>query len=164
MDKLKSKKGYSLVEVVIALSVIIVVSATALTVILYSITLRHAEINKSEAQNFAENVVECFKAANQNGLTAEAKKAEFFRLVEFAEGATFEQADPHFPGIYTYTSETKKFIVGINISYSDFDENFNNAADLTVEVIDKKGSRLTQIEYRVGQEPKQKGVMSSEAE
>ena len=97
-------------------------------------------------------------------LTAEAKKAEFFRLVEFAEGATFEQADPHFPGIYTYTSETKKFIVGINISYSDFDENFNNAADLTVEVIDKKGSRLTQIEYRVGQEPKQKGVMSSEAE
>ena len=159
MDKLKSKKGYSLVEVIIALSVIVVVSATALTVILYSISLRHAEINKAEAQNFAENVLECFKAANQNGLTAEAKKAEFFRLVEFAEGATFEQADPHFPGIYTYTSETKKFIVGINISY----ENFNNAADLTVEVIDKKGSRLTLFTYRVGQtEPE--GVVASETE
>ena len=159
MDKLKSKKGYSLVEVIIALSVIVVVSATALTVILYSISLRHAEINKAEAQNFAENVLECFKAANQNGLTAEAKKAEFFRLVEFAEGATFEQADPHFPDIYTYTSETKKFIVGINISY----ENFNNAADLTVEVIDKKGSRLTLFTYRVGQtEPE--GVVASETE
>jgi uncharacterized repeat protein (TIGR02543 family) len=119
---LKSKKGYSLVEVVIALTVIIVVSATALTVVLYSISLRHAEINKSEAQNFAENMVECFKAANQDGLTPDEKKEEFFRLVEFAEGATFEQEDPHFPDIYTYTSETKKFIVGVNINYTDSDK------------------------------------------
>ena len=82
MDKLKSKKGYSLVEVVIALSVIIVVSATALSVILYSITLRHAEINKAEAQNFAENVMECFvTVANDESVPVEQKSNEFERLV-----------------------------------------------------------------------------------
>ena len=107
MDKLKSKKGYSLVEVVIALSVIIVVSATALTVILYSITLRHAEINKSEAQNFAENVLECFNAADDT--------EEFERLVTFSEGVELKPI-PEW-GAYTYTSIEKNFVVGITVDF-----------------------------------------------
>ena len=92
MNQIKSKKGYSLVEVIIALSVIVVVSATALTVILYSISLRHAEIHKSEAQNFAENVLECFvTVANDESVPMEQKSNEFERLVKFAEEAELKK-------------------------------------------------------------------------
>ena len=126
MDRLKSKKGYSLVEVIIALSVIVVVSATALTVILYSVSLRHAEINKSQAQNFAENVMECFKAADDT--------EEFETLVKFAEGVELKPI-PEW-GAYTYTSIEKNFVVGITVDFELERPTFS------IEILDINGTRV----------------------
>jgi prepilin-type N-terminal cleavage/methylation domain-containing protein len=126
MNQIKSKKGYSLVEVIIALTVIVVVSATALTVILYSISLRHAEINKSQAQNFAENVMECFKAADDT--------EEFERLVKFSEGVELKPI-PEWDA-YTYTSIEKNFIVGITVDFE------LERPEFSIEILDINGTKV----------------------
>ena len=80
MSKRKFKNGYSLVEVVIALSVIVVISIAALSTVLSSVATKQAAINKTEAQNFAENAWECFKVSDDD--------EKFVSNVNFAEGVT----------------------------------------------------------------------------
>lgn len=148
MDKLKNKKGYSLVEVVIALSVIIVVSATALTVILYSISLRHAEIHKSEAQNFAENVLECFvTVANDESVPVEQKSNEFERLVKFAEEAELKKVEgmPQDPIPYTYRSLVHDFVVGMTVKFSE-----TEISRIHIEILELDGTKIVEFSYEVG--------------
>ena len=52
-----------MVEVVIALAIILAVSIVAISITLSSITNRIAIVNRTHAQYFADNVWECFKAA-----------------------------------------------------------------------------------------------------
>lgn len=62
--RVRKKKGFSIVEVVIALTVIVIVTFSALSIIMASTTKRVNAINKTEAQNFASDILECFKASN----------------------------------------------------------------------------------------------------
>ena len=82
MTKRNLKKGFSLVEVVIALSVITVVTVTALSLTLSSVVARTTSLNKSYAQGFASDVIECFKAADG--------EEQFVDLVTFATGANLQ--------------------------------------------------------------------------
>ena len=64
MKNRKNRKGgFSIAEAIIALSIIVVVSIAAATITLSSISLRYTLTNRSIAINFADNAVECFKAA-----------------------------------------------------------------------------------------------------
>lgn len=58
------KKGFSLAETVIALAVIVVVSITALTIVMSSIKNKVNITTKLDAQNFAYNALECFKVSS----------------------------------------------------------------------------------------------------
>ena len=81
MRKMTSKDGVSIAEVVIALSIIVVVSMTALTLVLSSFSVRSTLITRTQGINFADNAWECFKAADDAD--------EFFELlVENVTGLT----------------------------------------------------------------------------
>ena len=85
IKKLKQNRGFSIAEVVIAMSVVVIVSMTALTIVLSSTTAKNKAIAKNDALNFAANVVECFKAADS--------KDEFIKYVTFGTEVTLTNED-----------------------------------------------------------------------
>lgn len=108
----KHKKGFSLVEAVIALTVIVIVSVSAMTIVLSSISARQKAINKAEAQCFADNAWECFKASN----TAE----EFVNNMVYTGAVVetdFADTDSSDSG-YIYTIEKSNFTAVIKLHYA----------------------------------------------
>ena len=67
----KNNKGVSMVEVVIALAVIGLVTAAALTIMIGSVETTLNTLEDAEAQNFVFNAVECYIAAENdlNGIS-----------------------------------------------------------------------------------------------
>lgn len=137
--KNKNKRGYSLVEVVIALSVIVTVSITALSIVLSSVATKVNAINKTEAQSFADNVWESFKAADTQD--------EFLSLVSFSEDVTLTESETDESGntIYTYYSEEHKFTAEIAVRYSE-----NARSEFSISVTDKDGDSIISFSYRKG--------------
>lgn len=74
----RNKKGFSLVEVIIALSVIVIVSIATLTIVLSSVNARKKAADEAKALRFAENIYECYKAADN--------ETEFLKNVQFLLG------------------------------------------------------------------------------
>lgn len=137
--KNRNKRGYSLVEVVIALSVIVTVSITALSIVLSSVATKVNAINKSQAQSFADNVWESFKAAEN--------EEEFLSLVAFSEGVSLTAGTTDESGktTYTYNSQENKFTAEISVSYQE-----NARPELEVVVNDKDGDEIISFSYRKG--------------
>ena len=138
--KNKNKRGYSLVEVVIALSVIVTVSITALSIVLSSVATKVNAINKSHAQSFTDNVWESFKAAETQD--------EFVSLVAFSEGV--DKADitasegENRNIVYTYSSEKHKFKAEMTVNYQ------SQRPELNLAVTDKEGDEIILLEYKKG--------------
>lgn len=103
--KKRKKSGFTIVEAVIALTVIVLVSATALTIVLLSVSAKVVAVDKSQAQNFASDAWECFKASGT--------EEEFIENMRFAEGAELIFAG----GACKYTSEEYKFVAEITLNY-----------------------------------------------
>ena len=61
---IRNNKGVSMVEVVIALAVIGLVTAAALTIMIGSVETTLQTLEDAEAQNFVFNAVECYIAAD----------------------------------------------------------------------------------------------------
>lgn len=139
MSKRNRKSGYSLVEVVIALSVIVIVSVSALSIILSSIATKTAAINRAHAQGFAENVWESFKAADS--------QEEFVSLVDFSEGIVLSDGinDDNGNTVYTYCSEKYKFTADITVGYRE-----GERPELRIFVADKGGDEIVLLDYKKG--------------
>lgn len=106
-----------MVEVVIALALIVLVTIAALTIATSSIATRATIVNRTYAQNFADNVWECFKAAKDtNG--ANSYTDEFWNLVYFATGT----AEGDFiveDSTYEYKSEQHNFKIKITLTETE---------------------------------------------
>lgn len=76
-----SRKGISIVEVVIALVIITVISASALSMILMSVNVEKKTVATLEVANHAENAVECFRYADNHDVFLEClqKTADFIK-------------------------------------------------------------------------------------
>ncbi len=61
-----SRRGVSIVEVVVALVIITVISASALSMIMMSVSLEQRALTAQEVAASAENAVECFRYAADN--------------------------------------------------------------------------------------------------
>lgn len=103
--KKHKKSGVSIVEAVIALTVIVLVCATALTIVLSSVSAKVAAVNKSRAQSFASDAFECFKVSDT--------EQEFIDNMSFAGGAELTFTD----GFCKYTSPKYKFTAEITLNY-----------------------------------------------
>ena len=73
--KVNSKKGFTIVELVVALAIITIVSATAIGIINVQNTVYLRTVQTVEATNIAENAIECFRWADDaNEFEAAFKK------------------------------------------------------------------------------------------
>lgn len=115
--KNKNKGGFSLVEVVVAMAIIVVVSATTLTIAISSVNAKINAVNKTQAIYFADNVWECFKAADT--------KEEFEQFLPLIDIQGDEHSDPYLGErdgteyyIYTHKSGKYQFIAEIAVRYA----------------------------------------------
>lgn len=135
MRKAKSKSGFSMMEVVIALAVITVVTLASLTTVMASISARVKIVNRSEAQNFAQNVWECFKVSDNI--------AELETNVKFAEGEevalTPNGTDEFGNSIYNYTSDKNNFTATITVDFE--------SGEFYIDVIDNKDETIVSFSY-----------------
>ena len=129
MNKTKRNSGFSIMETVIALAIILIVTMAALTVVMASISARVKQANYSEAQDLAHNMLECFKAAESN--------EDFESNVEFATGLVWSEEDTN----YTYNAENKFEAVII----ADF-----TTDTFEITVTDNKGEEIISFSYTKG--------------
>lgn len=61
---MQNKKGFSITEVVIAMVIIAIVSVSALSAVIGSVNAKAAAANRTAAQDFAANALECYKATS----------------------------------------------------------------------------------------------------
>ena len=130
MNQTTRNRGFSIMETVIALVVIVLVTAAALSITLSAISARVKMSNYSEAQDFAHNVLECFKAADDNE-DFEKYVAEVAGYTDMLEIVPDEQ----------YSFENNKFIAQItaNCATGEFDITIN----------DKNGKEIISVDdYR----------------
>lgn len=139
MTKRRNKHGFSLVEVVIALSVIVIVSLSALSVTLSSTLTKVTALAKGDAQRFADSVWECFKVSDD--------EAEFISQLAFAEDVTLGEGVSGEDGFtsYTYLSERYGYTVDLSVKFSATD-----TSHLTVLCTDDDGEEIISFSYRKG--------------
>lgn len=65
-DKKRAYRGFTIVEVVIALTVIVIVSAAGMMMVQSQIKSEQKIAQTIEATNIAENAIECFRFAKNN--------------------------------------------------------------------------------------------------
>lgn len=63
---IKNKKGFSLVEAVVAIAVIMIVSMAAVTSFTLALAKTQKHAAQSEARTLCENMIECYEYANGN--------------------------------------------------------------------------------------------------
>ena len=74
---ISSRRGFTVLEVVIALTVIVIVSASAFALIHSHIKLEQQSIQSIEATNIAENAIECFRYAKDEDYPKDNSIDEF---------------------------------------------------------------------------------------
>lgn len=140
----RSSRGISIAESVIAISVITVVSIAALSAILFSVNVQKKVIAQTEAQNFAQAVLESFKASDTLG--------DLKENVHFAYGLWPEEVRE--AGVYAeykYTSAKQDFTaqvrVWLNWQNNGQNNGQNNRQKIEVYVSDKNGDKVLLLDY-----------------
>ena len=140
MLKLKRKKGFSLVEVVIALAVIVIVSAGAITIIISSFAAKTKTINKSNAQSFADNLWESFKVSESAD--------EFESAVAFSVGIELEgETGTNGKTVYTYILPESNFEARISVGFSDIERD-----EFEISIFEDDGDSIISFSYNKGGE------------
>ena len=112
-SKRNRKRGFTVVELVVALAVILIVSATAIGLVNTQNTIYLRTMQTTEATNMAENAIECFRFEGKNG---ESRFEDLFEKTgydlqpETVDGAT----------VYTVESNGMEVTITINGSTLDF--------------------------------------------
>lgn len=136
---MRKNHGFSIVEVVIALAVIMIVTVTAISIVLSSISTKVNAIQKTQAQSFAENVWESFCAAES--------EEEFLSLVSFAEGITLTDGTIDGDGntVYIYHSEAQAFVAQISVCFPE-----QARSEFMIDVKDEDGRSIISFSYQKG--------------
>lgn len=131
--KKRCSRGFSLAEAVIALTVVALVSASALTVVLAARMARHTSANIAEAQAFAKNALVCFQATDFS-----EGDGEFLSYMSFAEGANMLTVGTR---TYRYVSAKHKFEATVKLTDTKF----------VISIVDvEDGKSLVSFDYEKG--------------
>ena len=145
--KLKNKKGFSLVEVAIAMAVVSIVTITAIAII-YPATDKTKEANaKSNALYFAADVIECFKATkNPNELQVALSEREGVTEYEFFTNPFVAFGVPVASAEYRVDSGNCRVSFTIVVSNSDATGEVLDYT-LNIEAYDSTGNPLWSTSY-----------------
>lgn len=103
-NKNKSRRGFTIVELVVALTIIVLVSATAIGVVSVDNRAYAETADMIEATNIAENAIECFRFAGNTDAFEEA----------FSKSLTDKQDLSVEGNTYTVTQEDLVVTITIN--------------------------------------------------
>ena len=132
MKRIKRKNGFSLAEVIVALAIVAIVSVAALSIVSSSINARVNAINRTNAQIFADNILECFKASeNESG---------FKNNVQFAVGVNISDGTDG-----EYVLSQNAFSSEIKFIPSD-----EGRRTIEIEIKDSDGDSIISITYVKG--------------
>ena len=131
---LAKKEGYSLVELMVALTLIVLISIAGLSVVYTSALSTTKYTTYGEAQNFCDNAWECIKASND--------AHQFAQNVAFSNGVnlsvTEETAD------YTcFIYDNGKYIVNIKVA-------FDTVSNINVNATDNNGKEIISFSFAKG--------------
>ena len=131
-NTLKRKRGFALAETVIALTVVLMVSAAALTMIMSSILVKTTSIIETEARGFASDALECFKAADN--------KTEFENNLKFAMGVVeLDDNEKTDPNAYRYVFDGFVANIKVNDDLTEFEIQLNKKAEEILAFTYRKG-------------------------
>ena len=89
MSKVNSRKGFTIAELVVAMAIIFIVSATAIGIINTQNTVHLRTTQTVEATNMAENAIECFRYAVENPKDNDTGKDDVVATFAKAYAKTF---------------------------------------------------------------------------
>ena len=127
--KVKSKGGFTILEVVIAMAIIAIVTATAAS-IMTSAQKSMARSQKSVlAANDIANITECFKyTVCESGSIDDFEKAvvDFEKAVVFAFGLASEGFTPTTDGVYELTRDG--YVITVTVTTTRTEQTVNSVA------------------------------------
>ena len=112
-SKRNRKRGFTVVELVVALAVILIVSATAIGLVNTQNTIYLRTMQTTEATNMAENAIECFRFAGKND-------GESFEVLFERTGYELQPETVDGATVYTVESNGMEVTITINGSTLDF--------------------------------------------
>lgn len=137
--KKNSRRGFTIVELVVTLTLIVLVSVISIGVVAVNNKAYGETIDMIEATNIAENAVECFRFVKNNHINIEDEENGFKPLMKNA-GIILVDAETNDEIDYAYTANVDDVVVKIEIkgntitvsARSDTDENLLEAKSYTV--------------------------------
>lgn len=139
----KKKRGVSIVEAVVAMAVVVIVSMASISAVLFATSANRKAMNQTKGQIFAQNMLECFKAADN--------RKEFEACARFAEGiedeSQFSASGTNGVYVYSYTPADNAFKSNISVSFS---EDGGDDDSLQIKVITASGETIVKFEYKKG--------------
>ena len=142
--KLKDKRGVSMAEMIIAMTIITLVTAAAMTIMISSLRTTNRDFSEAEDQNFTSNAVACFTAANSAGDFAKKLISIGYNLISGED-----QLEATDQGVYVFDLENGhvgqfivSFIPGNNASLNGgVYENADDLGSIVIPVVYQKGAR-----------------------
>lgn len=123
-----NKRGFSLVEVIIAMAVVSIVTFAALSII-YPATDKTVEANaQSNAIYFAADAIECFKATRNS--------TEFFQALSHRSGLPVPPIDDSQP--YYYPIDNNKWVAMITLNYTGV---AGEVDSITIKILSADGTK-----------------------
>lgn len=132
---IKNRNGFSLVEVMVAMAVIAIVTASAVTIITSALNSTKKNIYANNVEYFASDVLQAYTSAENSENFESAMKFAGYPLVK--DGGTEDK--------YNYTFEQSKYVAEIKASYSDTDR-----SELSLIVKDDKGNEIKSYTFTKG--------------
>ena len=77
VNSIKNRRGFTVVELVVAITIIVIVSATAIGLINTQNKIHQQTMQTVEATNMAENAIECFRVTSSEAEFVEAYAKTF---------------------------------------------------------------------------------------
>lgn len=120
------KKGFSLVEGVIALAVIVIISAAVTTLCIYGAKTTPKLYAKFQASNIAADVVTCFDMACEESSTSERNTAMegylYFYVSGNSTGDITGTVDSDDSDVYTYSFTIESVKANVTADFSSSEE------------------------------------------
>ena len=125
-NKNRSRRGISLVEVVVALTVIAIISSAALSLVISSARVDANSLRSTQVMMAAENALECYRFAES--------EEEFAALLE--KTGDYKKVDD------AYVLTEKAYVITVNVNYTD--------TKLTFSATDSDGKEIYKYEFNKG--------------
>lgn len=141
--KRNHKAGFSLMEAVIAMAVVVIVSIAATTAMLGAVNIKATTIQQTTAQNFAANALEGFQALTGGEMEKVSEADSYSGYLYFLTGQGCQGTETaENSNIYRYVYSETGWTAVIEINY--------NTRTFHIDVTGKNETNIVTLDYRKG--------------